>query len=132
MSELNWATMSDVEGSRSSPASLLASAWWYQVFSNGALGKLAWIVLGPALPSTALEPSQSSGSKFESTRISTLLGSRLPQMLAAYWKTYRRCSPTVVPGLPPTGVAGVGSLNPSPGPSRFTMVIVEAPAAAAP
>src|SRR5258705_13974287 len=36
----------------------------------------------------------------------------------------------VVPGLPPTGAAGVGSLNPSPGPSRLTMVMVEALAAA--
>ena len=34
----------------------------------------------------------------------------------------------VVPLLPPTGVAGVGSLNPSPGPSRLSSRIVTAPA----
>ena len=37
------------------------------------------------------------------------------QMSAARSKTLRRCCPRVVPGLPPTGAAGVGSLNPSPG-----------------
>src|SRR5213082_1183834 len=32
----------------------------------------------------------------------------------------RRCSPTVVPELPPTGVAGVGSLKPAPAGSVLT------------
>src|SRR5690349_14411295 len=32
----------------------------------------------------------------------------------------RRWSPTVVPALPPTGVAGVGSLKPTPAGSVFT------------
>src|SRR4051794_26133069 len=31
-----------------------------------------------------------------------------------------RCSPTVAPALPPTGVAGVGSLKPTPGRSVLT------------
>src|SRR5205823_15003502 len=48
-----------------------------------------------------------------------------PQMLAACWKQLSRCCPTVVPGLPPTGAAAVGSLKPSPAPSRLMMTIVE-------
>src|SRR5882724_3667870 len=36
----------------------------------------------------------------------------------------RRCWPRVVPGLPPTGARGVGSLKPSPGALTLTMVIV--------
>jgi hypothetical protein len=47
-----------------------------------------------------------------------------PQMVAACWKQLSRCWPMVTPGLPPTGAAGVGSLNPSPGPSRLMMVMV--------
>src|SRR5262245_4754186 len=39
----------------------------------------------------------------------------------------RRCCPIVVPMLPPTGTAGVGSLNPSPGPSLLTMMMLTAP-----
>src|SRR5262245_59811554 len=38
----------------------------------------------------------------------------------------RRCAPMVVPVLPPTGTAGVVSLNPSPGPSMLTMLMVAA------
>src|SRR5690606_18763685 len=41
----------------------------------------------------------------------------------------RRCSPTVVPGLPPTGVAGVGSLRPMPGAFMLTGMMVAAEAA---
>src|SRR5688500_14891221 len=37
------------------------------------------------------------------------------QIAAACRKTLARCWPRVVPGLPPTGAAGVGSLNPTPG-----------------
>src|SRR5262245_11711152 len=40
-----------------------------------------------------------------------------------------RCCPFVTPGLPPTGVAGVGSLKPSLGPSA-TMIVMCAFAAA--
>src|SRR5262245_32004613 len=52
----------------------------------------------------------------------------LPQIPAAYWNTKRRCWPIVVPGLPPTGVAGVGSLKPSPVLSALRIVMVAAPA----
>src|SRR5215203_2992619 len=52
-----------------------------------------------------------------------------PQTLAANWKAISRCWPTVVPGLPPTGAAGVGSLKPSLGPSPLTMTILAAPKA---
>src|ERR1700752_5294662 len=90
-------------------------------------------VVGPALPRTPLDASQGvSGPNWEFTRTWTLLLSRLPQILAAVWNTNSRCAPTGVPGLPPAGAAGVGSLNPSPAPSAFTIVIVaaEAPAGA--
>src|SRR3954470_6339903 len=47
-----------------------------------------------------------------------------PQMSAAYWKAISRCWPTVVPGLPPTGAAGVGSLKPTPGALVLTMTML--------
>src|SRR6185503_15864472 len=47
-----------------------------------------------------------------------------PQMFAACVKQFRRCAPIVVPGLPPTGAAGVASLKPSPAPSRLMITIV--------
>ncbi len=50
-------------------------------------------------------------------------------MLAAYWNAMRRCWPIVVPGLPPTGTAGVGSLKPSLGPSMLTMTMLAEPKA---
>src|SRR4029077_62339 len=87
MFELNVAPMSDVVGSWSTPESLLARAWWYQVLGCAAPGKSEWSVLGPAEPRTALLSSQSRESKFASTRISTELGRILPQILAAYWNT---------------------------------------------
>jgi hypothetical protein len=49
--------------------------------------------------------------------------SLVSQMFAAYSKTFRRCWPSVVPLLPPTGAVGVGSLKPSPGPSVLTTMI---------
>ncbi|VXB00192.1 hypothetical protein MASSI9I_10238 [Massilia sp. 9I] len=69
---------------------------------------------------------QASGTKAAPMRMGTLLSSVLPQMLAACWKAIRRCWPRVVPVLPPTGVAGVGSLKPSPGAFWLTMVMVAA------
>ena len=65
-----------------------------------------------------------------------LLSSLEPQMSAANWKTFSRISPSVAPGLFPlmaagTFAAGVGSLNPSPGPSTLRMVIVTSAKAAA-
>src|SRR5689334_23873603 len=47
-----------------------------------------------------------------------------PQRLAANWNAISRCCPIVLPLLRPIGLAGVGSLKPSPGPSVFTIVIV--------
>src|SRR3954451_17854062 len=47
-----------------------------------------------------------------------------PQTLAAYWKAISRCWPTVVPGLPPAGAAGVGSLKPTPGALVLTMTML--------
>src|SRR4051812_10793727 len=99
----------------STPASLLASAPGYQVLTRGALGKSLKISSAPAEPSTAPVSSQGRGSKVAATRIGTGLVRVAPQIFAACWKAYRRCSPRVVPGLPPTGGAGVGSLKPTPG-----------------
>src|SRR3954467_4322612 len=55
--------------------------------------------------------------------MSTLLSSELPHRSAANWNAMRRCWPLVVPELPPTGATGVGSLNPSFGPSALTTVM---------
>src|SRR5882672_12327210 len=92
-----------------------------------APGKSRCTVVGPALPRTPLDASQGvSGPNCAFTRTTTLLLSRVPQMFAAVWKTKSRCAPTVVPGFPPTGEAGAGSLNPSPAPSALTIVMVAA------
>src|SRR5262245_33134640 len=106
--------MSLVPGARSEPASLLASACGYQVPANGALVKSRTSVLAPAEPSVALTAEQLSGSIEASTVTATALLRRAPHRSAAYWKAIRRCAPRVVPALPPTGLTGVASLNPSP------------------
>src|SRR3954452_2755029 len=76
----------------------------------------------------ALLPVQGSplvmGEKFARMTIGTLDSRMLPQIPAANLNAFRRCSPSVVPGLPPSGAAGVGSLKPSPAASLFWMVIV--------
>src|SRR5436305_5275815 len=54
-----------------------------------------------------------------------------PQTFAANWKTLSACWPRVVPGLPPTGATGVGSLKPTPGPLTLTMMMLAAPKAGA-
>src|SRR3954469_23419378 len=79
----------------------------------------------PAAPST-LAPS---GSKLAWIWMSMLLSSDVPHRSAANWNAISRCCPLVMPGLPPTGGTGVGSLNPSFGPSALTTVMC-APAAA--
>ncbi len=118
--ELNWAEMSLVEGARSVPASLFARAIEYHVFAMGAPVKSESMEIAPALPRTPPVASQGvKGSKLAWTRIVTVLGKIVPQMLQAVRKTFRRCSPRVVPGLPPTGAAGVVSLKPSPVLSRL-------------
>src|SRR5436853_7616750 len=103
MLELKVAEMSAPAGSRSVPESLLASATWYQVPANVAPEKSRSTLTAPALPSTPLVAVQESGSNFAFTTIVTLSWSSDPQILAAFWKTYRRWAPTVVPGFPPTG-----------------------------
>src|SRR5262245_54730967 len=45
------------------------------------------------------------------------------QRSAAYWNTCMRCSPRVVPVLPPIGVAAVVSLKPTPGRLPLTTMI---------
>ena len=52
-------------------------------------------------------------------------------MRAASWKTASRWPPSVVPGFPPTGATGLGSLNPASGASAFTMTTVALPWATA-
>ena len=91
---------------------------------NSSPGTLISANRGPAEPSVALVAVQVSGLNAawiwmvtEDVRIE-------PQMLAACWKQSRRCWPIVVPELPPTGAAGVGSLKPSPAPSVLMMTIV--------
>src|SRR4029077_10025664 len=109
---------------RSEPASLLASAMWYQKFwnSNAALFALTWI--GPAEPSVAEVAVHVSGLNAAWMLMGTDEVRIEPQMVAALLKQLSRCWPTVVPGLPPTGAAGVRSLNPSPAPSVLMMLMV--------
>src|SRR5258705_9464899 len=126
MSELKVVLMSFTPGLTSNPASLLASACWYQVLGKGAFAKFRCEDPAEALPRTPLVASQVCGFIWAPTRICTELLRMLPQMFAAYWNTYRRCSPSVVPGFPPTGATGVGSLKPSLGPSLLTIVMVAA------
>jgi hypothetical protein len=57
---------------------------------------------------------QVNGSIVASTTIVGTLFNCAPQTFAAAWNAFRRCWPRVVPGLPPTGAAGVGSLKPTP------------------
>jgi hypothetical protein len=95
----------------------LASACAYHTPGWGAFGKSDSIVRGPADPSTFAP----SGSNEARIWIGTALRRRALQMLAAYSNAFTRCWPRVVPVLPPTGAAGVGSLNPSPGPSTMTI-----------
>src|SRR5207244_5543519 len=118
--------MSAVPGARSLPCSAFASASAYQVEPIGAPLKSRKNVVGPADPRTAEVGPQLSGSKVALTRIVTLLVRRAPQMSAACWKAINRWTPSVVPVLPPTGATGVGSLNPSLGPSLLMTVKVAA------
>src|SRR5438270_9868867 len=125
--ELNWATSSGVDVSRSEPARALARALGYQVLTRGALGKLAKKSSAPAAPKTPDVGEQVSGSISAATVMGTAEDSRLLQYAAAAMKTLRRCCPRVVPALPGTGATGVGSLNPTPAPLPLTMVMLTAP-----
>src|ERR1041385_5522101 len=115
---LNRARICGVVGSICAPNSLLASATEYQVFGNGKIADENTCV-APALPSVAALALQESAAHAASI---TIVGTEVrfaPQMLAAAWKTFSRCCPSVVPGLPPIGATGVGSLNPTFGASVF-------------
>src|SRR5947209_14209783 len=124
---LNWALISTVVVSRSAPASLLARADGYQVAGRGAWGKSEKKSAAPAAPMTPEVGEQERGFIWAWTVMGTEDESRLAQYAAAAAKALRRCWPTVLPVLPVTGARGVGSLNPSPGPSALTMVMVAAP-----
>src|SRR5687768_14670209 len=60
----------------------------------------------------------------------TALLSVAPHLAAAAWNAISRCSPSVVPVLPPTGAAGVPSLKPTPAALPLTMTMVAAALAA--
>ena len=96
---------------------------------KGAFGKLRMTrKTGPALPRIPAP----SGVNCARIRIGTLLSNRALQMLAACSNAISRCSPSVVPVLPPTGATGVGSLNPSPGALMLTMTNCAGPALTTP
>src|SRR5262245_56102660 len=80
-----------------------------------------------AEPSVALVGVHARGKKLAATKISTGLSSVAPQRSAACWKAIRRCCPSVVPVLPPTGARGVGSLKPTLGLLVLTIVMVADP-----
>src|SRR5262252_6243580 len=114
-------------GSTSPPASLLARAWWYQKPWNSNEGLFALTLIGPAEPRTPLVALHGvSGSNDAWMLIVTDELKIAPQIAAARLKQFSRCAPIVVPGLPPTGAAGVLSLKPSLGPSVLMMWIVAA------
>ena len=104
---------------------LLASAAGYQVLANGTLAKSRCAVFGPAAPSTPPLALQGlSGSKLDWMRIVWVLSRKAAQMPAAWLNTLSRCAPSVVPGLPPSGLRAAVELKPSLAPSAFTMVKV--------
>src|SRR5689334_21695993 len=112
-------------GWRSPKNRRFASATWYQVFGCGAPGKFAQKPSAPVEPSVPDVGEQVSGIIRASMLIGTALSKSAAQIDAAYWKAIIRCWPSVVPGLPPIGAFGVGSLKPTPGALMFTMLIVE-------
>src|SRR6185369_8359997 len=126
MTLLNCAVMSLSPAARSLPASAFASASGYHVPANGAPGKSRTTLVGEAWPSVAVVLVHGSGSMVASTSTVVPLTSDAPHRLAACSNAFRRCAPSVVPGLPPTGAIGVGSLKPSFAPSLFTTTTVAA------
>ena len=116
-------------GSRSTPARLLASATGYHVAACGAPAKSRKTVSGPG---GAEERAHAVARQRPELRadadLDAAVDERFPHAERVLRTRSARCWPSVVPGLPPTGAAGVGSLNPSAGPSRFTSVIVVAAA----
>src|SRR6266404_2942554 len=114
MALLNVALMSSVWGIRSLPNRLLPRATANHVLASGAPAKSRTTLTGPAEPRTAEVELQDKGSNFAPTRIVTGLLRSAPQRFPACWNALNRWAPIVVPGFPPTGATGVGSLNPSP------------------
>jgi hypothetical protein len=70
------------------------------------------VVAGAGEPRTAPVELQNNESNVASTRMSTVLWISCSQMFAAASKTLRRCLPSVLPSLPPTGLRDDLSLKP--------------------
>src|SRR5882724_6078385 len=91
-----------------------------------APGKSLLIKVAPADPSTAAVAVHVNGLNCARIRIGTELVIVAPHFEMANANALSRCCPNVVPVLPPTGTAGVGSLNPTPAALTFRMFIVAA------
>src|SRR5205823_2841175 len=109
---LNRARISVVALSRSRPTNALARAAGYQVFGTRAPAKSRHMVRGPEAANAAELASQLRACQVTSTVTVGMLSRVAPHLLAAAWSAISLCSPNVVPGLPPTGLTGVGSLSP--------------------
>src|SRR5262245_41262272 len=120
--------MSVEDGSRSKPARELAVACGYHVFASGAPAKSRYMLVGPALPSTADPPEQNCGSIFALTWMGTGDLRIPPQYSAAARKTFSRSAPTSVHGFLNPAPTGGGSVRPSPAPAAFTNDTVAADA----
>ena len=114
---LNLARISGLEGFESAPARALPRAEGYHVPVKGAFAKFCRKLTGAADPRVPEVAVQGSASQLARIVIVGPLVSVAPQTFAANWKAFSRCWPRVVPLLPPTGAAGVLSLNPVPGAS---------------
>src|SRR4051794_35506487 len=90
-------------GHWSVPDFAFASACTYQVFACGAPEKFAKTPFACALPRTPEDALHESAVNCAAIVISTELWSFAAQRLAAYWSALKRCAPSVVPALPPTG-----------------------------
>src|SRR4051812_43581743 len=84
------------------------------------------MLVAPALPSTAVVAVHVNALNCALMTMGWLLVSVAPHRLAAYVKAIRRCWPSVVPVLPPIGVAGVVSLKPTPAALMLLMTMVAA------
>src|ERR1044071_1649154 len=107
MAELNCALISAVPPWTSVPLGALGTAVEYQVPGKGALGKSRAMPTEPAWARVAPLASHGSAAQLALMTMGTSLLRVAPQRLAANWKAFRRCWPTVVPVLPPAGEAGV-------------------------
>src|SRR3712207_6304150 len=121
---LKVAVISGCAALRSEPKSLLPSDSLYHVPGNGKPGKSRKMPTAPAEPSTAEVALQDCAA--HCARMVMVMGLSMvaPHLSAAAWKAFRRCWPSVVPLLPPTGVAGVVSLKPKFAASLFRITIV--------